>query len=169
MDTITALKTRRSIRQFTGGKIDDDVLKTCVECGMFAPSAGNEQPWHFIIIKNRQTLEKIPTIHQYAKMMPLASAGILICFDPSLEKHEQMSCQDCAAATQNILLAAHAQGFGSCWLGIYPRKNRMDGFRKMFNIPKSIIPFSLVAIGVSEKEKKAVDRVKTDRVHQETW
>lgn len=169
MDTITALKTRRSIRWFTGKEIDDDVLKTCVECGMFAPSAGNEQPWHFIIIKNRQTLEKIPTIHQYAKMMPLASAGILICFDPSLEKHEQMSCQDCAAATQNILLAAHAQGFGSCWLGIYPRKNRMDGFRKIFKIPKSIIPFSLVAIGVSEKEKKAVDRFKNDRVHQETW
>mgnify|MGYP006288731299 FL=1 len=165
MDTITALKTRRSIRQFTGEEIDKDILNICVECGMFAPSAGNEQPWHFIIITNRQILEKIPSIHQYAKMMPMASAGILVCFDPSLEKHKQMSCQDCAAATQNILLAAHAQGIGSCWLGIYPRRNRMDGFRRMFNIPDDIIPFSLVAIGVSQQKKMEADRFNPNRVH----
>lgn len=169
METITALKTRRSIRMFTKEKLPDEVILRCIECGMFAPSAGNEQPWHFIVITNPSLLEKIPQVHQYAKMMPEATASIVVCFDPDLEKHNQMSCQDCAAATQNILLAAHAQGFGSCWLGIYPRKKRMQGFRKLLNIPDHIVPFSAIAIGKSREEPKKVERYKPDRVHQETW
>lgn len=169
MDTIKALKTRRSVRRFTDEKIPEDLLIDCIECGMYAPSAGNEQPWHFILITDPQILKKIPSIHQYAQMMNDAAAGIVVCFDPTLEKHNPMSVQDCAAATQNILLAVHAMGYGSCWLGVYPREKRMQGFRDLFKIPDHVVPFSAIAVGKPVKEKTEVDRYKSDRLHRESW
>ncbi len=169
MDFLTTIRTRRSIRAFSDEKITDEILNNCIECGMYAPSAGNEQPWHFIMIKDKELLTKIPTVHQYAEMMFEAAAGIVVCFDPSLEKHDQMSVQDCAAATQNILLAAHAQGLGACWLGIYPRQKRMEGFRSLFHIPENIIPFAAIAIGKPAEEKPDVNRYRSDRIHRETW
>lgn len=169
IDTITAIKTRRSIRKFKKEPISDEMITKIIECGMFAPSAGNEQPWHFIIIKDRDKLNKIPLIHEHAGMMPESAAGILVCFDPILEKHKQMAVQDCAAVTQNMLLTAHALGFGACWLGVYPRENRMKGLRELLNIPKSIVPFSLIAIGIPAEEKDEVNRYNINRVHQEKW
>ena len=102
-------------------------------------------------------------------MLNDASLAILICLDPSLEKHDQMAIQDCSAATQNILLAIHSQGYGAVWLGVYPRQQRVDGLRMLLNIPKEIIPFSLIAIGKPSEIKKPELRYKKDRIHVETW
>ena len=88
------------------------MVQSFIECGMYAPSAGNEQPWHFIIIKNPVTLKEIPVYHSHAQMLLGAQLAILICLDPLLEKHKSMAIQDCAAATQNVLLAIHDYGYG---------------------------------------------------------
>lgn len=169
MDTITAIKTRRSIRKYTHESISDEHIIEIIRCGMYAPSAGNEQPWHFLIIKNKEALKQIEQVHEHAKMMKEAYAGILVCFDPSLERHHNMAIQDCAAATQNVLLAIHNLGYGGCWLGVYPREHRMKGIRKLLNIPDSIIPFSLIALGVSDEQKHQSDRFKKNRIHYEEW
>ena len=134
---------------------------------MFAPSAGNEQPWQFIIIKNKTLLKQIPRIHEHAQMINDATAGILVCYDLDLEKHYSMAVQDCSAATENILLAIHDLGLGGCWLGVYPRKKRMDGLRNLFKLPEHIIPFSLVSIGIPDEQKENINRYNKDRLHHE--
>jgi nitroreductase len=169
METIEAIKTRRSIRTFSDEMIPEEQLIQILTCGMYAPSAGNQQPWQFILIQDKQVLQKIPDIHEHAHMMSMASAGILICIDSSLEKHKNMAVQDCSAATQNILLAAHALDIGSCWLGVYPREKRMNELRKMLRIPDSVIPFSLIALGIYREKKEQVERFNIQRIHRETW
>ncbi len=169
METIIAIKTRRSIRKYKKEEISDEQLEEIVQCGMFAPSAGNEQPWHFIIIKNKKLLNKIPQIHEYAQMMNDATAGILVCYDHHLEKHNSMAIQDCSAATQNLLLAIHDCGLGGCWIGVYPRKKRIEALQDLFNLPKSIVPFSLVALGIPNEYKENINRFNKERLHYDTW
>ena len=169
METLNAIENRRSIRKFKDEKISDKQIEQIVRAGMYAPSAGNEQPWHFIIIKDKLLLKQIPKIHKYAKMMNSADIGIFVCYDPSCEKHESMAVQDCSAATQNMLLAIHDLGLGGCWIGVYPRKDRMKKLQDLFNIPDAIIPFSLIAVGVPDEIKNGVNRYKKDRIHYETW
>ena len=169
MDAKTTILTRRSIRKFKQEFIPDDIIESWIRCGMHAPSAGNEQPWHFIIIKKPGTLKEIPRFHNHAHMLTDASLALLICFDKTLEKHQGMAVQDCAAATQNILLAIHEQGYGAVWLGVYPREQRMLGLKGLLNIPDYIIPFSLIAIGKTNETKDVADRYNKERVHHETW
>jgi len=135
METTEALLTRRSIRSFEKEPVSDEIIETWLRCGMHAPSAGNEQPWHFIIIKKPDTLKQIPRFHAHAQMLTDASLAILVCLDPSLEKHQSMAIQDCAAATQNMLLAIHDHGYGAVWLGVYPREQRMIGLRELLKVP----------------------------------
>jgi len=169
MDTIHAIFTRRSIRKYAPATIPKDIIETWINCGMHAPSAGNEQAWHFLVIDDQVILKQIPTFHHHADMIANASLGILICIDSTLEKHSSMAIQDCSAATQNILLAVHESGFGAVWLGVYPRQKRIDGLRTLLNIPESIIPFSLISIGKPNETKMTPDRFKKDRIHHNKW
>ncbi|MEM0492673.1 MAG: nitroreductase family protein [Candidatus Thermoplasmatota archaeon] len=169
MDAIEALLTRRSIRHFKPGRIKDEDIKCILEAGMSAPSAGNEQPWHFIVIDNVDILNEIPSFHNHAEMLKEASVGILVCNDMNLVRHGEMWIQDCSAATQNILIAIHSRHLGGVWLGVYPRVERMNGLKKLLKIPAHIIPFSLVAIGYPAEHKPYINRYNQSRVHYNTW
>jgi nitroreductase len=169
METIEALLNRRSIRKYKQEPIPDELVQTWIRCAMHAPSAGNEQPWHFITITNLETLKEITRFHKHAQMLPEASLAIMVCLDKKLEKHDSMAIQDCSAATQNILLSVHDQGYGAVWLGIYPRKERLEGLRQLLNVPEHVIPFSLIAIGKPAETKTPVDRFDSTRIHHETW
>ena len=169
MDAIKALNTRRSIRKYNEGKISEETINKIIEAGMEAPSAINEQPWHFIVITDKEILNKIPEIHPHALMARQATIGIIVCCDLSLEKAKDMWVQDCSAATQNILLAVHALGLGAVWTGVYPRKERVDGFKEMFNLPKDIIPFLFIPIGYPAEKPFKADRFKNSRIHYNKW
>lgn len=169
METVNTILTRRSIRKYINESIPEDLITSWIKCGMQAPSAGNQQPWHFIIIKDTKTLKEIPRFHTHAKMLTDAALAILICFEESLEKHKGMAIQDCSAATQNILLAVHDRGYGAVWLGVYPREQRMKGLTALLDIPDETIPFSLIAIGKPDEKKDVVDRYKPERIHHENW
>jgi len=169
MDTIEAIRTRRSIRRFKNKEVSEAELKELLAAAMQAPSAVNEQPWHFVVIRDRTTLEKIPSIHIYASMAKEASAAILVCADLNLEKAKGFWVEDCSAAVENLLLAAHAKGLGAVWCGIYPNKERMVPFSEMFSLPPNVIPFALVPIGYPAEEKKPEDRYRPDRVHRDKW
>ena len=164
-----AIFTRRSIRKFSDEGIDQEAVDSLLRAAMAAPSAGNQQAWHFIVVRDKTTLEAVTGFHPYAKMLPEAALGIVVCGDRSLEKHEGYWVQDCSAASQNILLRATTLGLGSVWLGLYPREDRVEGARELFGIPNSVIPLSIIAIGHAAEEKEAVDRYRADRVHQERW
>ena len=136
---------------------------------MSAPSAGNEQPWHFVVIKERESLDEIPTFHPYSQMLRHAPMAILVCGDETLEKYQGYWVQDCSAATQNILLAAQAKGLGAVWLGVYPIKDRVIGLRKLLGIPEHVTPFSLISIGYPAEQKPRSERYDISRVHHNRW
>jgi nitroreductase len=124
MDAIEAILGRRSIRSYTDKPVAKETVQQLLEAAMAAPSAGNQQPWHFVVVDDRALLEKITTVHPYAQMAKSAQLGILVCGDLSLEMHQGYWVQDCAAATENLLVAAHALGLGAVWTGVHPRSER---------------------------------------------
>ena len=165
MDALFAIYTRRSVRQYAPGKVEEDQIDKLLRAGMAAPSAGNSRPWHFIVIDDPEKLAKVPTALPYAQMAAQAALAIMVCADPGLERFPGYWPQDCAAATQNILLAAHAQGLGAVWCGIYPG-NEEHTVREIFDIPKTIMPLSLIVIGKDPTESKDPGRYDADRVHR---
>ena len=118
MDAMDAILSRRSIRSYTSQPVPEDVVKELLEAGMSAPSAGNEQPWHFVVLTDRKILDEIPTFHPYSHMLGGAPLAILVCGDLNLQRYEGYWVQDCSAATQNILIAIQAKGLGAAKVGI---------------------------------------------------
>lgn len=169
MDMLELIHTRRSVRNYDDKDVPIEVIKEIIEAGTSAPSAGNQQPWHFVVITDRAVLKKVPDIHPHAKMAEEAHAAILVCGDPTLEKYPDFWVQDCAACTENILLAVHAKGLGAVWTGIYPREERAESFRELLNIPNHIIPFAFIPMGYCVQELKRADRYREDRVHLDRW
>jgi nitroreductase len=164
MNTLEAIFTRRSIRKFLNKSVADDILQEIVKAGMYAPSAHNEQPWHFVIIKDRKILDEIPTFQPYSDMCKSATCAIIVCGDLSLEKSQGNWPQDCAAATQNILLAIHDLGLGGVWASIYPREERMKRHQELLKLPQNILPFALIPLGYTDEKPKTVDRFKKERI-----
>lgn len=169
METFDAIITRRSTRKFKDKKISKEIIEEILKAAMFAPSAYNEQPWQFIVIDDRNLLDEIPNIHPHADMCKKAPLAILVCADLTKEQSENMYVLDCAAATQNIMLAAHDKNIGSVWVGIYFRKDHIDAFTKFLSLPKHIIPISLVPLGYPDEELKKADRFKKDRIHYNSF
>jgi nitroreductase len=168
-DGIELLMTRRSIRSYTDEPVSDQDVETVLRAAMAAPSAGNQQPWHFVVIRDRSTMARIMEVHPYSKMLSEASVCIAVLADLSLERHEGYWVQDASAATQNLLLAAHALGLGAVWLGVHPRKDRESGVRQILGLPDSVRCLSLVSIGHPAEEAGRADRYDPSRVHHETW
>jgi nitroreductase len=169
MDTMEAILTRRSVRKYIKKPISKKIIKELLEAAMSAPSAGNEQPWHFVLIDDLEILSKVPSFHNHANMLNDASIAILVCCDLQFDKHAGMWIQDCSAATQNILLAVRAKELGGVWLGIFPREERVTGMRELLNIPESIVPFSLISIGYPTEKQSKLDRYDSKRIHHNQW
>lgn len=169
MDVMEAIFTRRSIRKYTSEPVTDDELKQLLRAAMHAPSAGNQRPWEFIVIRDRETLNKIPGIHKYAQMLKQAQAAIVVCGDMTKQKYDGFWVQDCSAATQNMLLAATALGLGAVWLGVHPVVERVEDLRKMLGIPGHVVPLSIVSLGRPGEERDTPDRYDESRIHMESW
>ena len=171
MNAIEAIITRCSVRRFTDAPVNPDLVEKLLQAAMAAPSAHNEQPWHFIVVDDRQVLTKITAVHPYAQMLNQAPLALCVCGDLNLEKEPGSNfwIQDCAAATENILLAANALGLGSCWVGVYPRQQRVDVIRQLFNAPENIVPFSLIALGYAADPKPGSGHYKANRIHKNQW
>jgi nitroreductase len=161
--------TRRSIRQFSDAPVDDQVVTELLNAAMAAPSAGNQQPWHFIVIRSHDLLDQIPKVHPHAKMVEGAQLAVLVCGDLSLEVHKGFWIQDCSAATENLLLAANAKGLGAVWVGVYPREDRMLGLRGLLGIPEQAVPFALIPIGYPLEPKEPAQRFNPERIHRDKW
>lgn len=169
MEAINTIMTRKSIRKYTSEKIPRDKIKILLKAAMQAPSARNQQPWHFIVVEDPVVLTKISDFSPNTKMCTHAPLGILIIGDLSLDVATGFWPQDCAAATQNMLLAAHAERLGAVWTGIYPREERQKFFQKLFSLPKELIPFSFVVIGYPDESPIIKERYLEQRVHYDTW
>jgi len=164
-----AILTRRSIRKYTDQPVSDELVTDLLRAAMAAPSAGNQQPWHFVIIRERRTLDQLAVVHPYASMAPKAQVAIAVCGDLSLETNEGYWVQDCAAATENLLIAAETKGLGAVWLGVYPREDRVSNIRALLGLPDRVIPLSVVPIGYPADHPGPADRYDPDRIHHERW
>lgn len=169
MDAMEAIRTRRSIRKYTGKPVSENLVKEILRAGMMAPSAGNQQPWHFVVADDRSVLNEIPKTHPYAGAVKESPVAIVVCGDTRLEKHEGYWVQDCSAAVQNMLLAAHSLGLGTVWLGVFPRGDRVEGLRKLFGLPKEVIPLAVIAVGYAAEKRESTDRFDAARIHRNKW
>jgi len=164
---IDNLFARRSIRRYTNQPVSEEQIKLLLKAAMAAPSAANLKPWHFIAITSRPILNKLANAHPHAKMLTQAALAICVCGEPAI--NERMWVQDCAASTENILLAATGLGLGAVWLGVYPREERIEPIRQILGIPNHIVPFSLVSIGYPAEQLPPRTQYDEARVHRDVW
>lgn len=168
VDAMTAILTRRSIRRYTSEPISDETVDELLNAAMSAPTAAGE-PWHFVVVRDRSLMESVTGFHPHAHMLKQAQVAIAICGDPTSGSLPGRWPLDCAAATENILIAANALGLGACWVGIYPVEERIRGLQNLLGIPEHIVPLSMVALGLPAEKKKPPNRFKPERVHQDRW
>jgi nitroreductase len=169
MEVLEAIYQRRSIRKYTHQPVPEEMVREILGAAMMAPSAGNAQPWQFIVITAREILVRVKDFNPHAAMAAGAPLAILICGDLDREKFPGYWVQDCAAATQNLLLAARARGLGTVWTGIYPMEDRVANFSRHFKLPARVIPMALVVVGWPAQNINGENRFKAERIHYETW
>ncbi|MFV0422894.1 nitroreductase family protein [Oleidesulfovibrio sp.] len=169
MELMKAIEERRSVRKFTDEAVTEEQITVLLRAAMAAPSAGNAQPWQFVVVDDRNVLEKVPALHPYAGMAAKAPLAILVCGDLSAEKYPGFWVQDCSAAIQNMLLAAVDQGLGAVWTGIYPDETRVKNFVGLVGLPESVKPLALVVVGVPDQKTGAKDRFDAAKVHRNHW
>jgi nitroreductase len=169
METLKAILTRRSIRKYSDKNIPEESFEILLKAAMHAPSGRNKQPWHFIVITDRKILNELAGVNPSWMMLEEAATAIVVCGDLELEDAESFIIQDCAAATQNILLAAHELGLGAVWLGVHPREERLKPLVKILNIPGHILPVSMVSIGKPDEYREQPERYNIERIHRDTW
>ncbi len=169
MDALTVIRTRRSVRAYTDEPVSEEHIRTMLGAAMTAPSAGNGQPWRFVVVDDPALLEKAATLHPYAGPAKKAPLGILVCGDLNAEKFPGFWVQDCSAAIQNLLLAAVACDLGAVWLGLYPLEERVTAAQKLFGLPESFIPLAFVCVGHPRAEQQPQDRYDESNVRRNRW
>ncbi len=161
------LRKRRSIRKFKECKVEDEKVLEIVKSGFYAPSAGNEQPWEFVIIDDRNLLYKLAKISSYWNLLRECHDAIIVVGNLSREKFEGNWIIDLSASTQNLLLEIENQGLGGVWLGVYPEEDCMVRVASLIGCDGEIyIPFSIVAFGYKNEVKEELDRFDKNRVHK---
>ncbi len=168
MEALEAIMTRRSIRRYTGEQVSPEHERRLLEAAMAAPSAHNRQPWHFIVVRSRETLNKIPEYHPYSRMLKEAGLAVVVCGDNKVQTTDFWT-HDCSAATENMLIAANALGLGAVWLGVHPGEELVKKTRELLGIPGHVTPLCIVSVGHPAEEKPPADRYDESKVHKERW
>ena len=168
---LTLLFGRRSVRVYSPGEVSDQTVKLLLEAAMAAPSAMSKDPWRFIVLRDPKTLKSLAEALPGGKMLATAALAILVCGDQdqAFERDLSFLLQDCSAATQNLLLAAHGLGLGACWVGVHPSKAAIERVKNLFSLPAQLVPVAMVSIGWPGEELPARSRFNSDYVRAEKW
>jgi len=170
-DVMSVIHSRKSVRHFTGQEVSTNLLDKIVRAGMAAPSAVNMQPWSFVVVTDRQTLDTLNDGLPYAKMLGKAGAAIIVCAIPekAYEGLKELAVIDSSLAGENILLAAEALGLGAVWTAAYPYEDRMNIVRKVLGIPANVIPLNVIPIGYPAGGDKPKNKYKPEYIHWQKW
>ncbi len=160
--------TRRSIRRFTPEPVSAEHQEALLRAAMAAPSAKNLQPWAFVALDDPAVLRAIPQFHPAAQMLLEAPFAVVVCGDLERDAGGYW-VQDCSAAAENVLLAAHALGLGGVWLGVHTRPDREQGIRTLLRLPPHMEPLCILAIGHPAEVRPPEDRFDPARVHRNGW
>lgn len=160
---------RRSIRKYQDKEVENQKIEKLLRAAMQAPSAGNQRPWEFIVVKDKETLKRLSDVNPYSKMVASANVAIVFLANKDYMKYPEYWQQDMAAATQNLLLEATYLGLGAVWLGIAPLEERMKYVKEVFNLPENIDVFAIVPVGYPVEENKYIDRYDEKRIKFERY
>ena len=162
---------RRSIRVYSPGPVPDEMVTKLLEAAMAAPSAMTKDPWRFLVVRKPQTLSALTAALPGGKMLATAALAIVVCgdLDSALDRQLSYLLQDCSAATENLLLAAHALGLGACWVGVHPGEDAVRQVKQLLSLPAAIVPMAVVAIGHPGEQPEARTRYRGEHVHLEKW
>jgi nitroreductase len=169
MDAMHAIMSRRSIRRFTPEAVEGATVGALLRAAMAAPSAGNQQSWRFVVVEDRERLDRLARTSPYAGLLTQAPLAVVVCGETAGARHPGFWVEDCSAAMENLLLAAHAVGLGAVWLGYYPDEERVELVRDELGIPEAVVPLGIAAVGHPAEEKEPADRFDPVLVHRETW
>ena len=163
---MNSIFTRRSVRKFLDKAVEPEVIDRMLRAAMQAPSATNQQPWEFIVIDDRQTIDRLADFSPYAKMLPGAPLAVVILEKQGM-RAPRFTEQDLGAAVQNLMLQAVKEGLGTVWMGVGRNSERETFLTEMFNLPETVKPFAVLAIGypAEENANRFVDRYDETRVH----
>jgi len=161
--------SRRSIRKFTPEPVSSEHLEKLLRAAMNAPSACNEQPWEFVVIRDREIFKKIRTFQRFSAPLDTADLAIVVCGDTKRQTFDGFWVQDCSAATQNLLLEAEYLGLGAVWMGLHPLKPWTDKMKALLNLPEQVIPLGIIAVGHPAARVEPADRYQSERIHFDKW
>ena len=169
---IKNIMTRVSVREFTGEKISAEQIDTLLRAAMSAPSAINKQPWAFIVVDDEALIAQLGEALPYSRCSNHPAVAIIPCGDLSKAIEGEMGAfwiNDVSAATENLLLAAHAMGLGAVWTGLHPDMNRARLVQDMLGLPEHIIPLCVVPVGVPAEQPAVKDKYKPENIHYNAW
>lgn len=172
---IENILTRTSVRQYEAGRtISRDTVETLLRAAMAAPTAVNKQPWAFVAIDDRAALDSLAEVLPYARMLTQAPLAIVACGDLNKTIDGEDAArgfwiQDVSAATENLLLAAHALGLGAVWTGVYPDDERVKAVQQRLGMPANVIPLAVVPIGYPAGQQVPKDKWKPENIHFNRW
>lgn len=166
---IECIMTRASVRNYKPEPVNDSIVNTVLKAGMAAPTAANQQAWHFVVVTDQALKDSITDAFQWTKMVRGCAFAVVVCgdmtrlFDGDRENGGFWTL-DCSAASENMLLAAHALGLGGVWCGIYPEEDRMARLSEILGLPSNLRPLNILSFGypaapVAPKDKWDPEKV----------
>lgn len=169
VDAISAITNRRSIRKYTTQSIDEKQVNTLLNAGFCAPSAMNKRPWHFIVVKEKTNLHQLCENSARGKMIADADCCIIVCGDKCVQGTNELLIEDCAAVTQNILIAAYSLGLGAVWCGVLFNSDWSKYMIDTFKLPEKVVPISVISLGYPDEVRTVENRFEQAKIHKETW
>ena len=171
MDFFEVVFSRTSVRSFNDRPLTSQEWDSLIRAAMAAPSAVNLQPWDFIIVEKRETLQRLTAELPYAKMTAQAGGAVLVCSTPARANQgkEEYAIIDASAACENLLLAATALGLGAVWTAVYPNPDREAAVRQILGIPADVLPLALVPVGEPKGPQHSKDKYNKAMIHRERW
>lgn len=170
---LDAIFTRTSIRSYEPDHaVSRDTVEILLRAAMSAPSAVNKQPWAFVVLDTREALDSLAEVLPYAKMLTHAPLAIVPCGDmnKAIEgEGRDFWIQDVSAATENMLIAAHALGLGAVWTGVYPDLERVKAVKERLGMPDNIIPLCVVPVGYPAGNQQPKDKWNPEAIHYNLW
>ncbi len=161
------IATRTSIRDYEARPVEKEKIEKMLRAAMAAPTAMNKQPWHFVVVDQRNVLDALAGANPYAKMLKKAPLAIVVCgnTDKMIEGGgRDFWIQDASAATENLLLAAHAMGLGAVWTGAYPSEERCISISKVLSLSDNLIPLNMIVVGYPAEHPQPKQKFKEENV-----
>lgn len=168
-DALSTIFSRKSVRTYTEQPVSEEQVETLLKAAMAAPSGMNAQPWRFVVVRNQETKDILAS--GFNKMIAKAPVVIVVCGKTTGRNGSENGnwTADCAAATENLLLAAEATGLGAVWTACYPYEDRMNPAIEALGLPADVKPYCIIPVGYPGGKDKPKDKWKPENIHYEKW